>query len=71
MLVCMAALSMWVKLSSWPYRRMWDFGVYVSIPSVDPLRAYVYDNIVLRFCKDPYQLDLEKAVSDGYCSKAH
>ena len=47
-------------------RRAWDFGVYVSIPSVSPLRAYVYDNIVLRLCREPYQQDLSNAVS-GPC----
>ena len=52
-------------------RRAWDFGVYVSIPSVSPLRAYVYDNIVLRLCREPYQQDLSNAVSGpcaGECS---
>ncbi len=38
----------------------------MSIPSVSPLRAYVYDNIVLRLCREPYQQDLSNAVS-GPC----
>ena len=38
----------------------------MSIPSVAPLRAYVYDNIVLRLCREPYQQDLSNAVS-GTC----
>ena len=38
----------------------------MSIPSVAPLRAYVYDNIVLRLCREPYRQDLSNAVS-GTC----
>lgn len=32
-----------------------DFGVFVAITSIDPLRLYYYpDNISLRFCAEPY-----------------
>lgn len=34
--------------------RSWDFGIYVAITSSHPLRVYVYDDIVLRFCPAQY-----------------
>lgn len=35
-------------------RRSWDFGIYVAITSSHPLRVYVYNDIVLRFCPAQY-----------------
>ena len=35
-------------------RRSWDFGIYVAITSSHPFRAYVYNDIVLRFCPAQY-----------------
>lgn len=35
--------------------RMFDFGVYVVITSIDPLRIYLWDtDILLRVCLEPY-----------------
>lgn len=34
--------------------RKFDLGVYVAVTSILPLRIYVYDNILLRFCKQRY-----------------
>ena len=34
--------------------RKWDIGMYVVVPSVDPLRAWVHRNALLRFCKLAY-----------------
>lgn len=34
--------------------RSWDFGIYVAITSSHPFRAYVYHDIVLRFCPAQY-----------------
>lgn len=37
---------------------MWDFGIYVVITSVEPLRVYYYtENCVIRFGKLPYKHD--------------
>jgi hypothetical protein len=30
----------------------WDIGVYVLVTSLDPLRVYYYDDLLLRFCKE-------------------
>ena len=35
-------------------------GLYVAITSVDPLRVYVYDNVLLRLCKKPYPIRLNE-----------
>lgn len=35
-------------------RRSWDLGVYVVITSSHPLKVYVYNDIVLRFCQAKY-----------------
>eukprot|EP00736_Rhodelphis_marinus_P003515 Rmarinus@m.11153 len=32
----------------------WDMGVYVLIESIDPLVVYIYDDVLLRFCKLKY-----------------
>lgn len=45
---------MTVSLNRGMCRRSWDFGVYVAITSSHPLRIYVYDDIVLRFCPNTY-----------------
>lgn len=45
---------------------MWDIGYYVAITSVDPLRVYIYDNVLLRHCTRDYQWDLSKAHKDSY-----
>jgi len=34
--------------------KMFDIGMYVAITSADPLRVYVYDNVLLRFCSKNY-----------------
>ncbi|KAL3152926.1 Ttll-15p, variant 2 [Trebouxia sp. C0009 RCD-2024] len=34
--------------------RSWDLGVYVAITSSHPLKVYVYNDIVLRFCQAKY-----------------
>ena len=31
-----------------------DIGVYIAITSIDPLEVYMYDNVLLRFCKLPH-----------------
>jgi tubulin monoglycylase TTLL15 len=31
--------------------RKWDIGVYVLVTSLEPLRVYYYDDILVRFCK--------------------
>ena len=35
-------------------RRSWDFGMYVAVTSSHPLKVYVYNDIVLRFCPAKY-----------------
>ena len=35
-------------------RRSWDFGMYVAVTSSHPLKVYVYNDIVLRFCPAEY-----------------
>lgn len=35
-------------------RRSWDLGVYVAVTSSHPLKVYVYNDIVLRFCPAMY-----------------
>ena len=35
-------------------------GLYVAITSVDPLRVYIYDNVLLRLCKKPYPIVLNE-----------
>lgn len=47
-------------------RKLWDVGVYVAVTSVNPLRVYVYDNLLLRHCAEPYQEDLAKAPAEAY-----
>ena len=34
--------------------------------SVNPLRVYVYDNLLLRHCTEPYQEDLANAPAEAY-----
>eukprot|EP01025_Chloroclados_australasicus_P011088 TRINITY_DN14802_c1_g2_i1.p1 TRINITY_DN14802_c1_g2~~TRINITY_DN14802_c1_g2_i1.p1 ORF type:complete len:524 (-),score=42.90 TRINITY_DN14802_c1_g2_i1:233-1804(-) len=46
--------------------RMWDIGLYVAITSVDPLRAYIYDNVLLRHCTQNYTDDIENAKRSQY-----
>ncbi|GMH46150.1 hypothetical protein BSKO_14114 [Bryopsis sp. KO-2023] len=44
----------------------WDMGIYVAVTSLNPLRAYYYDNILLRFCSLKFEEDLNKAHRDSY-----
>eukprot|EP01024_Parvocaulis_polyphysoides_P028051 TRINITY_DN2536_c0_g1_i1.p1 TRINITY_DN2536_c0_g1~~TRINITY_DN2536_c0_g1_i1.p1 ORF type:complete len:282 (+),score=20.15 TRINITY_DN2536_c0_g1_i1:63-908(+) len=46
--------------------RMWDIGLYVAITSVNPLRAYIYDNVLLRHCTQNYTDDIENAKRSQY-----
>lgn len=51
----------------------WDIGVYVLVTSLTPLRLYYYDDLLLRFCKEPWQgLDASKVdtyvIADDYTS---
>ncbi|KAK3284555.1 hypothetical protein CYMTET_7795 [Cymbomonas tetramitiformis] len=32
----------------------WDIGVYVAVTALDPLRVYIFDDFLLRFCSEPY-----------------
>lgn len=41
-------------------------GIYIAITSVNPLRAYYYDNMLLRFCSLPFNEDLQNADRDSY-----
>ena len=45
---------------------MWDIGIYVAIPSVDPLRIYTFDNVLIRSCTEEFNEDLRKAERDAY-----
>jgi tubulin monoglycylase TTLL15 len=37
--------------------RKWDIGVYVLITSLQPLRIYVYDDLLLRICTKDFPID--------------
>ncbi|KDO32755.1 hypothetical protein SPRG_02453 [Saprolegnia parasitica CBS 223.65] len=39
--------------------RKFDLRFFVLIASLDPLRVYVYDNALLRFCTQPYPVNLD------------
>jgi tubulin monoglycylase TTLL15 len=41
-------------------------GVYVAITSVNPLRIYVYDNLLLRHCTEEYDENLASAPREAY-----
>lgn len=45
---------------------MWDVGIYVAITSYNPLRAYYFDNLLLRFCSVEFEEDLSRAHRDSY-----
>lgn len=38
----------------------------MAVASVDPLRLYVYDNLLLRHCSENYTQDLARAVPQSY-----
>lgn len=35
--------------------RKFDIGIYAALTSVKPMRAYIYDDALLRFCSQPYK----------------
>lgn len=41
-------------------------GIYIAVTSVNPLRAYYYDNILLRFCQEKFEEDLNIAARESY-----
>lgn len=41
-------------------------GVYVAVTSVEPLRIYTYDNLLLRHCSANYSYDLAAAPAESY-----
>lgn len=47
-------------------RRLWDVGVYVAVTSVDPLRIYTFDNLLIRHCSMNYSYDLAAAPRESY-----
>lgn len=40
--------------------------MYVAVTSVDPLRVYVYDNLLMRHCAGNYSQDLANAPRESY-----
>jgi tubulin monoglycylase TTLL15 len=46
--------------------KLWDVGVYVAITSINPLRVYIYDNLLLRHCTANYTWDLRTAAPESY-----
>ncbi len=44
----------------------WDIGVYVLVTSIEPLRVYYYNDLLLRFCKDPFPETLIAEFVDTY-----
>lgn len=47
-------------------RKLWDIGVYVAVTSVDPLRVYTFDNVLMRHCTGNYSDDLAAAPRESY-----
>lgn len=41
-----------------------DVGVYVVITDIEPLRAYFYDDVLIRVCKRAYPTTIEEFVND-------
>ncbi len=46
--------------------RKWDIGVYVLVTSLRPLRVYFYDDLLVRFCKEPFPAVLDASRVDTY-----
>ena len=46
--------------------RKWDMGVYVLLTSLQPIRAYAYNDIVLRFCPKDHREQLDPADIGSY-----
>lgn len=47
-------------------KHKWDIGVYVLITSLDPLRVYYYNDLLVRFCKEPFPARLDPSAVDTY-----
>lgn len=45
---------------------MWDIGIYIAITSIDPLRLYYFDDVLIRFCQYDFNGDLLNAKKDSY-----
>lgn len=46
--------------------RKWDVGVYVLVTSLEPLRVYRYDDLLVRFCRQPWPEQLAAELVDTY-----
>ena len=49
----------------------WDLGLYVALTSLDPLEIFIYDDVALRFCPQPYPRELDPELTDAYVIAAN
>ena len=48
------------------FSHLFDVGIYIAITSVNPLRMYYFDNVLIRACAEEYVEDLTQAPRDAY-----
>eukprot|EP00210_Caulerpa_lentillifera_P003779 g3610.t1 len=46
--------------------KQWDLGIYIAITSIEPLRVYYFDNVLIRACTEDFEEDLMNAKRDSY-----